>query len=67
MCIDPGRLKPFFERAGAEPAPGPASDVGQEGKHEVARELLLNRRLVRGVLRSSDTWCGVAWPHFGGR
>ncbi len=43
------RLKPLFERAGAEPAPGPVSDVGQEGEHEVER--LLNRRLVRGVLR----------------
>ncbi len=47
-------LKPFFEREGAELAPGPVSDVGlrhwqdSEGEHEV--ELLLNRQLVRGIL-----------------
>ena len=29
------RLKPFFERVGAPPAPGPVSDPGQEGEHEV--------------------------------
>jgi hypothetical protein len=40
------RLKPFNERAGAPPAPGPVSDPGHERVHEV--ELLLNRK-VRGV------------------
>ena len=28
--VDVDRLKPFFERAGAESAPGPVSDVGQD-------------------------------------
>jgi hypothetical protein len=32
------------------------SDVGQEGEHEV--ELLLNRRLVRGVMRYLVRWRG---------
>ena len=41
------RLKPFFERVGAPPAPGPVSDPSQEGEREA--ELLLNRRSVRGV------------------
>ncbi len=40
------RLKPFFERAGTAPAPGPVSDVG------------LNRRLVRGVTRYLVRWRG---------
>ncbi len=54
--VNVDRLKPFFdsERAGAKPAPGPVSDVGQEGKHEV--ELLLNRRFVCGVLRYLVRW-----------
>ncbi len=53
--VNVDRLKPFLERAGAEPAPGPVFDVGQEGEQDM--ELLPNRRLVRGVL---DTWCGGA-------
>jgi hypothetical protein len=40
----------------ARPPPGPAADVGQEGKHEV--ELLINRDrwLVRGVIRYVVRW-----------
>ena len=53
MCCSPtvnvDRLKPFFARAGTPPAPGQVSDAGQEGEHEA--ELLLNRRMVRGVTR----------------
>jgi hypothetical protein len=56
--VNVDRLKPFSERAGAAPAPGPVtvSGVGQEGEHEV--ELLLNRRLVRGVTRYLVRWRG---------
>ena len=53
------RLKPFFVRAagaGSPPAPGPVSDAGQEGAHEV--ELLVNRRVVRGVTRYLVRWRG---------
>ena len=50
-------LKPFLVRAGT-PAPGPVSDggLGQEGEHEV--ELLLSRRVVRGVTRYLVSWRG---------
>ena len=50
------RLKPFVPRAGAVPAPGPVSDAGQEGEHEV--EQLLNRRTLRGVTRYLVRWHG---------
>ena len=54
--VNVDRLKPFYERAGAPPAPGPVSDAGQEGEHEV--EQLLNRRTVRGVTRYLVRWRG---------
>jgi hypothetical protein len=49
-------LKPFFERLGTAPAPGPVFDAGQEGEHEV--ELLFNRRLVRCVTHYLVLWRG---------
>ena len=54
--VNVDRLKPYFPRHGAPPPPGPVSDPGQEGEHEV--ELLLNRRHVRGVLRYLVRWRG---------
>ena len=56
-AVNVGRLRPFFEGAGGEPAPGRCptwETVGQEGEYEV--ELLINRRLVRGVPRY-PAWC----------
>ena len=50
------RLKPFHARIDSPPAPGPVSDPGQEGKHEV--ELLLNRKTTRGVTRYLVRWHG---------
>jgi hypothetical protein len=54
--VNVDRLKPLFERDGVDPAPGPVSDVGQEGEHKV--ELLLNRTEKRGVARYLVRWRG---------
>jgi hypothetical protein len=54
--VNVDRLKPFHERVDAPPAPGPVSDQGQEGEHEV--ELLLNRTEKRGVTRYLVRWRG---------
>jgi hypothetical protein len=55
--VNVDRLKPFHERVGALQAPGPVSDGGQEGEHEV--ELLLNRKTTkREVTRYLARWRG---------
>ena len=59
--VNVDRLKPFFARSGAPPPPGPVSDAGQEGEHEV--ELLLNCKTVRGVTRYLVRWRGRGPRH----
>ncbi len=58
MNVD--RLKPFHARADDPPAPGPVSDLGQEGEHEV--ELLLNCKEIRGVLITCDKSSPKCYP-----
>ena len=58
--VNVDRLKPFFERADVSPPPGPVSDAGREGEHEV--ELLLNRRTFRGATQYLVRWRGHASP-----
>ncbi len=55
-AVNVDRLKPFTKRAGAAPAPRLVSDAGQEGEHEV--ELLLNRRMVHGIMCYLVRWRG---------
>ena len=56
--VNVDRLKPFFERA--DEPPGPVSDAGQAGEHELG--LLLNRRAVCGVTEYLVCWRGHASP-----
>ena len=56
--VNVDRLKPFFARSDEPPPPGPVSDAGQAGEHEV--DLLFNRRVVRGVTEYLVRWRGHA-------
>ena len=56
LTVSVDSLKPFFARAGTPPAAGPISDAGGRAQG------LLNRRVVRGVVRwqghtsADDEW-----------
>ncbi len=50
--------KPFHARADYPPAPGPVSDPGQEGEHEVPVELLLNSKKMHWILYYLVRWSG---------
>ncbi len=53
--VNVDRLKPFYARVSAPPAPVPVSDAGQDGEHEA--ELLLNLKTsMRGVTRYLVWW-----------